>query len=118
MKALELGLVDTAIDAEELQKATEGLTAAQMEADEILRTLGPDSAAYAAALEKVQATEIAESLGAIEVTRIIAAHRLSTARGADRIYVIDKGKVAQEGSFEELSAEGGLFARLMTRQQS
>ena len=45
-------------------------------------------------------------------TSFVIAHRLSTIREADRIYVIDSGKVVQQGSFAELAGEDGLFKRL------
>jgi ABC-type multidrug transport system fused ATPase/permease subunit len=46
----------------------------------------------------------------------IAAHRLSTIRKADRIYVFENGRITQHGSFEELAKQKGLFAQLMARQ--
>ena len=58
-------------------------------------------------------------MGAIEnldATRIVIAHRLSTIRRADRLYVIDDGRVVQHGSYDELIAEPGLFADLIRRQ--
>jgi len=48
---------------------------------------------------------------------LMIAHRLSTVRKADRIYVVEAGRVVEEGSHETLVAEGGLYARL-ARQQS
>jgi ABC-type bacteriocin/lantibiotic exporter with double-glycine peptidase domain len=59
---------------------------------------------------------VTESLEKLKATRIVIAHRLSTIRHADRIYVIDSGRVVQDGSFEELMREEGLFARLIARQ--
>jgi ABC-type multidrug transport system fused ATPase/permease subunit len=44
------------------------------------------------------------------VTRIAIAHRLSTIRNADRIYVLENGRIAQEGSFTQLAQQKGLFA--------
>jgi ABC-type bacteriocin/lantibiotic exporter with double-glycine peptidase domain len=60
---------------------------------------------------------VSESLGRLNVTRVVIAHRLSTIRDADRIYVIQAGRVEQEGRFDDLMAESdGLFARMMRRQ--
>jgi ATP-binding cassette subfamily B protein len=44
---------------------------------------------------------------------ITVAHRLSTARGADRVLVLEEGQVAEEGSPEELIRQGGMFADLV-----
>ena len=61
--------------------------------------------------------EVKESIDSLAVTRVVIAHRLSTIRHADRIYVMDEGRVVQSGSFDELAAESdGMFARLMARQ--
>jgi subfamily B ATP-binding cassette protein MsbA len=49
-------------------------------------------------------------------TTLIIAHRLSTVRGADRIYVLDAGKVAEVGAHEALMSRGGLYARLARAQ--
>ena len=48
---------------------------------------------------------------------LMIAHRLSTVRKADRIYVIETGRVVEEGSHAQLIKRGGLYARL-ARQQS
>jgi ATP-binding cassette subfamily B protein len=49
-------------------------------------------------------------------TALIIAHRLSTIKHADRILVIHKGEIWEEGSHEELLAQGGLYARLYDLQ--
>jgi ABC-type multidrug transport system fused ATPase/permease subunit len=49
-------------------------------------------------------------------TSIVIAHRLSTIRRADRIYVMDHGRVAEVGSHQELLARGGLYANLYEMQ--
>ncbi|MFN6487490.1 MULTISPECIES: NHLP bacteriocin export ABC transporter permease/ATPase subunit [unclassified Nostoc] len=59
---------------------------------------------------------VSESLDKLQVTRIAIAHRLSTIRNAHRIYVLQGGRVVQQGTFEELAAVEGLFAQLMARQ--
>ena len=51
-----------------------------------------------------------------ERTAIVIAHRLSTVRRADRIYVFDLGEIAEVGTHEQLLAEGGLYARLYEMQ--
>ena len=47
---------------------------------------------------------------------ILIAHRLSTVRGADRIYVIDKGRIVETGDHAGLVAKRGLYARLAQNQ--
>lgn len=64
---------------------------------------------------RTQAT-VTESLRQLKVTTILVAHRLSTIRHADRIYVIEAGRIVQQGTFDELARQEGLFARLMKRQ--
>jgi ABC-type multidrug transport system fused ATPase/permease subunit len=49
-------------------------------------------------------------------TTVLIAHRLSTVRAADRIYVIDGGRVVEQGRHGELVAQGGLYARLAQAQ--
>jgi ABC transporter fused permease/ATP-binding protein len=49
-------------------------------------------------------------------TTLVIAHRLSTVKGADRVVVLDGGKVAQVGSHAELVAADGIYRRLVERQ--
>jgi subfamily B ATP-binding cassette protein MsbA len=61
---------------------------------------------------------IEDALGKLLVgrTTLIIAHRLSTVRRADRLVVVDRGRIVEEGSHTELLAMGGLYARLYERQ--
>jgi ABC-type multidrug transport system fused ATPase/permease subunit len=49
-------------------------------------------------------------------TTIIIAHRLSTLHDADRILVLDEGRLVEEGRHEELLSRGGLYATLYEAQ--
>lgn len=49
-------------------------------------------------------------------TTLVVAHRLSTVRGADRIVVMDGGRIVEIGAHDELLREGGLYARLVALQ--
>ena len=51
-------------------------------------------------------------------TTLIIAHRLSTVRDADKIVVLDQGRVAEMGTHEELLSHGGIYHRLHTLQES
>jgi ATP-binding cassette, subfamily B, bacterial MsbA len=49
-------------------------------------------------------------------TVICVAHRLSTLRSMDRILVLEKGRIVEQGSFDQLLAQGGLFTAMAARQ--
>ena len=51
-----------------------------------------------------------------KVTIVIVAHRLSTVRNADIIYVLDRGKIVEQGSWKALKKDKALFYRLMQAQ--
>lgn len=68
------------------------------------------------ALDNETQAKVIASLDALGVTRIVIAHRLSTIQHADRIYVLDRGRIVQQGTFDELMAVEGPFRELAQRQ--
>ena len=69
------------------------------------------------ALDNVTQKKIADSLEGLNCTRIVIAHRLSTIKQCNRIIVLDKGKIAEDGTYDELMRKNGLFAELVSRQK-
>lgn len=59
---------------------------------------------------------VSASLERLRATRIVVAHRLSTIRPADRIHVIERGRIVESGGYDELMVQDGLFATLARRQ--
>ena len=70
------------------------------------------------ALDNITQEMVSESLDRMHVTRIVVAHRLSTIKNCDRIIVMDRGKVVEEGSYDSLMRKRGLFFDLAVRQIS
>ncbi|MSR44197.1 MAG: ATP-binding cassette domain-containing protein [Phycisphaerales bacterium] len=68
------------------------------------------------ALDEVSQSQVVASLETLDATRIIVAHRLSTVRNVDRIYVMESGRIVQSGSFAELIAVAGPFLEMAHRQ--
>ncbi len=69
-------------------------------------------------LDNENQSRVMDRLANLPVTRIVIAHRLSTLRQADRIYVLDSGKVVEFGTYEELNAAEGVFHELVRRQEA
>ena len=68
------------------------------------------------ALDNISQHIITENLARMKCTRITIAHRMSTIRECNRIIVLDGGCVAEDGSYDELLAKGGLFTDIIKRQ--
>ena len=69
------------------------------------------------ALDNITQRTVSESLDKLKCTRIVIAHRLSTIRHCDRIIVLDKGKIVEDGTYEELLELNGFFSELVKRQR-
>src|SRR5205807_7324164 len=67
-------------------------------------------------LDNVAQRIITENLAELGMTRIVVAHRLSTLVDADRILVVDKGRIVETGTYDELMDLRGQFHRLAARQ--
>ena len=68
------------------------------------------------ALDNISQKTVSDNLDELMCTRVVIAHRLSTIRHCDRIIVLDNGKIAEEGTFEELMEKKGLFYEMSLRQ--
>jgi ATP-binding cassette subfamily C protein len=68
------------------------------------------------ALDNETQAQVAESIARLNATRFVVAHRLSTIVGADRILVMDKGRIVESGTYEELMEMDGFFTQLARRQ--
>ena len=61
---------------------------------------------------------VMQGIESLAATRIVVAHRLSTIRRADRIYVLKDGRITQQGNFDELYESEGTFRELVRRQMT
>ena len=69
------------------------------------------------ALDNRTQKQVSEALDTLRCTRIVIAHRLSTIKNCDRIVYLEGGKIVEDGTYDELIAQGGLFADLVERQR-
>ena len=69
------------------------------------------------ALDNITQRKVSNAIDTLKCTRIVIAHRLSTIQHADRIVFLDGGKITEEGTYAELIAKNGDFAKLVERQR-
>ena len=105
-----------------ISEGTGGISGGQKQRLMIARAVAPkpdililDEAT--SALDNKTQKQVSEALDRLRCTRIVIAHRLSTIRNCDRILLIEDGKIAEEGTYEELIEKSGSFARLVERQR-
>ena len=115
VRALPLGLETTVIDG------NSSMSGGQRQRILIARALAGEPRMLVfdeatSALDNVTQHAVVASLSQLRLTRIVVAHRLSTVRRADRIVVLGRGRVVQQGSYEELIAQPGAFRDLAMRQ--
>ena len=68
------------------------------------------------ALDNETQATVLNNIEALKSTRMVIAHRLSTVMHADRIIVIEKGRIIEEGAYEELISSKGAFSKWASRQ--
>ena len=60
--------------------------------------------------------QVTKSLERLQATRVVVAHRLSTIENADKIIVLERGRVVQVGTYQELMEVEGVFKDIARRQ--
>ena len=68
------------------------------------------------ALDNVSQAGVLEQLAKLRATRVVIAHRLNTVRGADRIVVLEAGRIVQQGTYRQLAEQRGAFSAMLARQ--
>lgn len=69
------------------------------------------------ALDNTTQDRVQGYLDELKITQIVVAHRLSTLRRATRIYVVEKGNIVEQGTYQELKDKGGLFSHFVAHQE-
>jgi ABC-type multidrug transport system fused ATPase/permease subunit len=105
-------------------KLSEGgrdLSGGQRQRLEIARVLASDPTIIimdeaTSALDAKTEQEVVQTISDRGITQLVITHRLSTIRDCDLILVIDKGKIVEMGTHEELYAKGGRYATLVSNE--
>lgn len=70
------------------------------------------------ALDRAGEQQVMRWLGALPITRVVVTHRAETLRAADRIIVLEGGRIVESGSYDDLMMSGGGLARLLGRRET
>ncbi len=104
-----------------VQEGSGGISGGQRQRLMIARAVAPkpkilflDEAT--SALDNITQKKVCDAMDKMKCTRVVVAHRLSTIRQCDRVILIKNGKIAEDGSYEELLNKNGLFTELVKRQ--
>ena len=99
-----------------------GISGGQKQRLLIARAIAPKPAVLifdeaTSALDNLTQKKVTQALDSYKCTRIVIAHRLSTIQACDRILLLRKGKIEEDGTYEELLGRKGFFAELVERQR-
>ena len=105
-----------------ISEGSGGISGGQRQRLMIARAIAPKPSVLmfdeaTSALDNLTQKTVSESLDSLKCTRIVIAHRLSTIKQCDRILVLDKGKIIEDGTYDQLIQGGGFFAELVARQR-